>query len=190
MSHMARRRRVSHHRRQSMRALLLAALLLVALPEVRANTFVEYSDVDLTPRSELGYRRGKRIKIQVVRIGWADVEVRTARAFLAMREGAAADGVDLWIRSGFRDHETQRWLYQAYKEGWGNKAARPGHSNHQSGRALDLYIDDPATFAWLEANARRYGFKRTVRGEPWHWEYTKPPAKKKKRKKTKQQRKR
>lgn len=35
----------------------------------------------------------------------------------------------------------------------------------------------PGTFAWLEANARRFGFKRTVTGEPWHWEYVKPPRK-------------
>ena len=138
--------------------------------------------VDMTPRAEVGYRRGRRVAIKVVQLGWADVEVATAKAFLAMREAARADGVDLWIRSGFRSMEQQRWLYAAWKAGWGNKAARPGHSNHQSGRALDLYVDDPATYGWLKQHARRFGFKETVRGEPWHWEYTKPPPKKKSKK--------
>jgi len=24
---------------------------------------------------------------------------------------------------------------------------------------------------WLERNARRFGFRRTVPTEPWHWEW-------------------
>lgn len=123
-------------------------------------------------RVERGYRNGKPIRIRVVPIGWADVELATARAFRKMEAAAARDGVSLFIRSGFRSHERQHWLYRAWKEGWGHKAARPGYSNHQSGRALDLDLDDDGTvLAWLRAKARRYGFHETVRGEPWHWEY-------------------
>ena len=146
--------------------------------ETGADTYDPYADYpdDLTPRDELGYRKGKKLRIKVVRIGWADVEVNTAEGFIAMRDAAAADGVLLWIYSGFRSHDRQKLLYEAWREGWGNKAARPGHSNHQSGRALDLYLG-PGAFAWLEANARRFGFKRTVKGEPWHWEYVKRPRK-------------
>ena len=44
----------------------------------------------------------------------------------------------------------------------------------RDGRALDIYLDD-AVFRWLERHARRFGFRRTVRGEPWHWEYVKRP---------------
>jgi hypothetical protein len=128
-------------------------------------------DVDLTPRPIVGYRNGRRLPLKVVTIGWAEVEVRTAKAFLAMRDAAAAQNVELWIRNGFRHQEHQVWLYEAWRAGWGNRAARPGFSNHQSGRALDLYVRDPAIRAWLESNASRFGFKRTVPGEPWHWEY-------------------
>ncbi|KAB2903533.1 MAG: hypothetical protein F9K40_07170 [Kofleriaceae bacterium] len=126
----------------------------------------------LEPYPAEGYRRGKKLKLQLVQIGWAEVELETARAFLAMREAAAADGIDLAIRSGWRSHERQAWLYQAWRMGLGNKAARPGYSNHQAGRALDIYLDAP-TYAWLEKNARRFGFRRTVRKEPWHWERVK-----------------
>jgi LAS superfamily LD-carboxypeptidase LdcB len=174
--------------------LVVAGLVLAAPGVSRADTAAvdddanaEYPD-DLTPRDEIGYRRGKRIKIKVVRIGWTDVEVNTAEGFLAMRAAAAADGIELWIYSGFRSHERQQLLYQAWREGWGNKAARPGRSNHQSGRALDLYLGDPSTYDWLKANARKFGFKRTVRGEPWHWEYTKKPKKKKKKKRARKRR--
>jgi len=121
-------------------------------------------------RSATGYRNGRPIKIELVMIDWAEVEVKTARAFRAMQAAALADGVELMIRSGFRTHERQTWLYRAWRAGWGNRAAKPGFSNHESGRALDLVIHDPATFAWLERHAKKFGFRRTVKKEPWHWE--------------------
>jgi hypothetical protein len=124
------------------------------------------------PRTVDGYRNGKRIRIKVVTIDWADVEVKTAGAFLKMRDAALSDGIELQIRSGFRSHEDQRMFYEAWRAGWGNRAARPGYSNHQSGRALDLTLWMPGTLAWLDANGKRFGFKRTVKNEPWHWEYS------------------
>lgn len=124
-----------------------------------------------TARPAPGYRRGKLRALRVVTIGWAEVELDTARAFARMHAAAARAGVTLVIRSGFRSHEHQEWLYRAYRAGVGNLAARPGFSNHQSGRAIDLYIDD-AIGTWLGQNARRFGFSATVKGEPWHWEYT------------------
>jgi LAS superfamily LD-carboxypeptidase LdcB len=118
-----------------------------------------------------GYRKGRPFKLQVTPIQWAEVEVRTARAFLAMREAAAEDGVELVILSGFRSYRSQAALYAAYRGGYGNLAARPGHSNHQSGSALDLYLGDGRTYAWLAAHAHQFGFRRTVKSEPWHWDY-------------------
>jgi LAS superfamily LD-carboxypeptidase LdcB len=166
-------------------AVVVAAGLALCAGPAGASSSVETSfasssspstEDDLTPRPTRGYHKGRRITLRVVTIGWAEVEVRTAKAFLAMREAAARDGVELWIRNGFRSQEQQEWLYQAWRSGWGNRAARPGHSNHQNGRALDIHLDSPATFVWLETHARRFGFRRTVPGEPWHWEYRKPPA--------------
>lgn len=160
---------------------LLAALAATAL--TCAAPLPASAENDLTAQDAVGYRNGRKLKIQVVQISYTYVEVNTAKAFLAMQAAAAADGVDLWIRSGFRSYEEQEWFYQAWKEGWGNKAARPGHSNHQTGRALDLDLDLAGSREWLEKHARKHGFKRTVPGEPWHWEYVKKPAKKKSKKK-------
>src|SRR5262245_30937418 len=80
-------------------------------------------------------------------------------------------GSMLGIRSGFRSHYKQKELYRDYRRGWGHLAARPGYSNHQSGRALDIYIDDYAVYEWLKEHAKDFGFRRTVRREAWHWEY-------------------
>ena len=101
------------------------------------------------------------------------VERRTADAYWAMQQAAAEDGIELPIYSGFRTNAEQKYFYRCYKTCSCNsctKAARPGHSNHQSGRALDIGLW-PGTHEWLVANAGRFGFKNTIRSEPWHWEY-------------------
>lgn len=126
----------------------------------------------------LGFRQGRRHAIEVVPLGPSaiEVEVGTAEAFLAMRAAASDAGIDLQLESGFRTLDQQRALYRAWRGGYGNKAAVPGRSNHQSGRALDIAVGDDGVYEWLRANASSYGFARTVRGEPWHWEYMKAPV--------------
>jgi LAS superfamily LD-carboxypeptidase LdcB len=120
--------------------------------------------------TRIGYRNGKPFRIKVVELDGCEIEVQTARAFARMRDAAERDGVRLFVWSGFRDNERQTELYDRWRAGDGNLAAKPGFSNHQSGRALDLVLQVEGAFEWLEKHARRYGFKRTVPGEPWHWE--------------------
>jgi LAS superfamily LD-carboxypeptidase LdcB len=124
----------------------------------------------------VGYRNGKALDLEVSDVDGVPVEVTTAHAFIVMRDAAAEAGVYLQAWSGFRTNEKQAELYQAWKDGVGNPAAKPGYSNHQSGRALDINLlgVPPETFAWLTKNAARFGFRRTVPSEPWHWEYTPP----------------
>ncbi len=125
-------------------------------------------------RQATGYVKGKPIVITVVSIDGKPVEVDTARAYRRMREAAARDGVTIKVVSGFRTMAEQEYLYGCYQRGDcnnGNLAAKPGHSNHQSGHALDLNARDPAVGAWLRAHAREYSFRNTVASEPWHWEY-------------------
>jgi D-alanyl-D-alanine carboxypeptidase len=129
--------------------------------------------VDCRPIEERGYRRGKRFPITVVTIDGRLVERKTANAYWNMQAAAARDGVELAIYSGFRTHAEQKYFYRCYRSCSCNsctRAAKPGHSNHQSGRALDIGLW-PGTHDWLVANAGRYGFVSTIRREPWHWEY-------------------
>lgn len=118
-----------------------------------------------------GYVDGRAVRIQVTRLDGKPVERHTAAAYRRMYEAAERAGVHLHIVSGFRTMEHQQALYRAYQRGQGNLAALPGHSNHQSGHALDLNTRAPGVLRWLERNGRRFGFRRTVPTEAWHWEW-------------------
>ncbi|MEP6860560.1 MAG: D-alanyl-D-alanine carboxypeptidase family protein [Deltaproteobacteria bacterium] len=126
-----------------------------------------------TARAEkaVGYVAGAKTTLRITDVEGKDVEIRTAKAFRVMAKAASHKGVDLRIRSGFRTFKKQERLYKEYRRGDGNLAAPPGYSNHESGRALDLYVTDHKAFDWLQDHAHTYGFHRTVPGEAWHWEY-------------------
>jgi len=147
---------------QLVRVLLLLCLL----------AGVAYADKGKSVR---GYVDGEPRRIRVVDVDGHDVEVTTARAFRKMQDAARKDGVHLHIRSGFRSLKKQKSLYRDFRRGWGHLAARPGFSNHQSGKALDIVIDD-RTLDWLRDHGNRFGFHRTVRREAWHWEFQGMPA--------------
>ena len=121
-------------------------------------------------RSAAGYSRGNRMNICVVSVDGKLVEYRTAQAFRSMRAAAARQGVNISVVSGFRTMDQQRYLYNLYLSGRGNLAARPGYSNHQSGLALDLNTSSGGVGSWLVNHGAEFGFRRTVPGEPWHWE--------------------
>lgn len=70
------------------------------------------------------------------------------------------------VSSGFRTRAQQQHLWDEYRAGRGNLAARPGTSRHESGLAVDLG-GDAALRAQLAA---KYGLENTVPGEPWHFE--------------------
>ncbi len=118
-----------------------------------------------------GYSSGSPRRICVAMVDGKQVEINTANAFLTMRAAALRDGVHIYIVSGFRTMEHQRYLYQLYLQGTGNLAAPPGYSNHQSGLALDLNTSDWGVYNWLAGHGAGYGFRRTVPSEEWHWEH-------------------
>ncbi len=115
----------------------------------------------------------------------------TSNAFEKMRVDAQAEGLNLYISSGFRSYEYQAQLYQRYADRDGYEkadtySARAGYSEHQTGLAFDLNtIDD--SFAntpegkWVAENCWKYGFilrypkgKEVQTGyqyEPWHLRY-------------------
>jgi D-alanyl-D-alanine carboxypeptidase len=121
-----------------------------------------------------------------------------AEALVAMfNAGKAEAGLDFSVQSAYRAFDSQTRVYdddvashgQAYAD---TDTARPGHSEHQTGLAVDISAVPAkcsldACFAqtpqgeWLAANAWRFGFllrypadKVTVTGfafEPWHYRY-------------------
>ena len=109
-------------------------------------------------------------------------------AFREMAAGAQADGYSLTIASGFRSYDFQKQLYQRYCDRDGQAeadrfSARGGHSEHQSGLAMDINyagsaFNDTPEAKWLAENCWKYGFiirypqdKEDITGykyESWH----------------------
>ena len=124
---------------------------------------------------------------------------RAANAFLDMQYSMNQEGLFLTVRSGFRSYNTQRVLFNNAVRNWGLASAerwiaRPGHSEHQTGLAVDIvqygFTGSPLSnarfqntrhFAWLQERAHTYGFIMRypreyeyitgVAFEPWHWRY-------------------
>ena len=132
------------------------------------------------PQQRRGYSQGSASTINLLPVAPGMVARSDAAiAFLRMAAAAAATGVQLKLNSAFRSMEQQQELYQRYLNKSGALAARPGFSNHQGGIAFDIATGglNTPTYAWLAANAARYGFVRTVPSEPWHWEFRPGEAK-------------
>lgn len=112
-------------------------------------------------------------------------------ALQEMFAAAKAEGLNLFVKSGFRSYSTQKSLYNNYVKRDGAAAAdrysaRPGHSEHQTGLAFDINKAN-SSFAgspeanWLAQNCYKYGFiirypqgKESITGyiyEPWHVRY-------------------
>lgn len=112
-------------------------------------------------------------------------------AYAKMKSDASANGLTLWIASGYRSYTYQNGLYQSYAKRNGKKSAdtysaRPGHSEHQTGYAFDLNtvsssFADTKEGKWVNENCSKYGFilrypkgKENKTGyiyEPWHLRY-------------------
>ena len=95
------------------------------------------------------------------------IPVEIAGYLKSMIDAAAAEGVTLYVTSGFRTMAEQQKL----KREKPTRAATPGRSPHQRGFAVDMATRGPGQYEWLVKNAYRYGFVRTVAFERWHWEY-------------------
>jgi D-alanyl-D-alanine carboxypeptidase len=146
-----------------------------------------YAPTDLVPASKAGLSRFESVRsVMVPDLGRMVAAARTAGAGLA-------------IASAYRDYHTQVYTFRHWVNLQGyNRAllasARPGHSEHQLGLAIDFKArndKDPWLYkdwakqtnagAWLYANAWQYGFAMSYprakvsltcyQYEPWHFRY-------------------
>ena len=115
--------------------------------------------------------------------------------FLELWEDAHNAGYYLMVTSSYRSYKDQKEIYESRKNSQGEKkadqtAARPGHSEHQTGLVIDMtsknepYADEftkSEAYQWLKENAYKYGWieryeenKTYLTGyspESWHWRY-------------------
>lgn len=149
----------------------------------------------------VGYAPTDLVQPAVPNVNGQPVRAEVATALTAMFTAAAADGVTLTLQSGYRSYDTQVSVYgdDVVENGVAaadTDTARPGHSEHQTGLAvdigaasgvctLDVCFGQTAEGAWLAANAWRFGFvlrypqgAEQITGfsyEPWHFRYVGAP---------------
>ncbi len=97
--------------------------------------------------------------------------------FQAAKAAAEKDGQKIYIASGFRTLERQRYLFAAAVKKYGSEAeaakwvAPPYVSHHPWGLAIDVnYPNEPVGAGWLEVNGARFGLCRVYENEWWHFE--------------------
>ena len=125
------------------------------------------------------------------------LEPEVIDAYTRLIQDAAAEGYNLTIVSGFRSYQDQEAVYADLAGRLGEEEADqialpPGHSEHQSGLAVDIgsvesasnaAVDfgDTPDYEWMKDVAHEYGFivryqegKEDITGldyEPWHIRY-------------------
>lgn len=129
--------------------------------------------------------------------GTQQLRTEAAEAAEEMLVAAQEDNIELRAISSYRSYDYQDQLYETYMDEHGtqrtdNMSARPGHSEHQTGLALDVDAADgqdslQTSFGqtdagqWVAEHAHEYGFvirypedSEDITGfeyEPWHLRY-------------------
>jgi hypothetical protein len=101
----------------------------------------------------------------------------------ALLREAADRGLSLRIGSAHRSHAEQERLFTGSREP--GRFARPGHSEHELGLAVDLDYPDASAEPFLRERAPAHGFTTSYpagkehrtgfRHEPWHQRYVGEP---------------
>ncbi|MGG6310571.1 M15 family metallopeptidase [Paenibacillus macerans] len=153
-----------------------------ALPEDYEPKDLVYPDVRFTFKEKIEKRMMRK---------------EASKALEELFAGAEKDGIYLAGVSAYRSHSTQTSLFNRYVEKDGEEVAKtysavPGHSEHETGLAIDVSGSDGKCAAescfgdtkeadWLAEHATEYGFiirypegKEDITGykyEPWHLRY-------------------
>lgn len=116
-------------------------------------------------------------------------------AFERLSADSIKNNTPVYGQSAYRSYKKQSILYNSAVESYGKEkamldTARPGHSEHQTGLAIDvssnktgnmLDFENTDSFNWMVNNAHKYGFilrypkgKENIHGyiyEAWHYRY-------------------
>ena len=142
----------------------------------------EHSIGEYTP--ELGEIEGQKL------------DQRTLEPMQQFVADARAEGLSVFLSSGYRGFEEQQYLFNRKVEQYGEEKAativsRPGTSEHQTGLACDITdeyyelkdesLENTALYQWMSKHCQEYGFivrypkdKEEITGiiyEPWHFRY-------------------
>ena len=158
------------------------------LPDIDINSWeyvlvnADHSIGEYAP--ELGEIEGQKLDQRIL---------EPMQSFVA---GARAEGLSVFLSSGYRGYEEQQYLFNRKVEQYGEEQAativsRPGTSEHQTGLACDITdeyyelknesLENTALYQWMSRHCQEYGFivrypkdKEEITGiiyEPWHFRY-------------------
>lgn len=161
-----------------------ASSITVVVTKHRPLDPVDYAPVDLVDLTDVPV------------VGEPRLREEAATAYAEMWLAADAEGAGFFAVSAYRSYEEQRAEHEDYLTRYGRHeaeraSARPGHSEHQTGLAVDVNNVPAVSFSadfgstaaglWLAAHAHEHGFiisypagKEQVTGykwEPWHLRY-------------------
>lgn len=164
-----------------------ADIVLVVLDRSYALP-ADYAPPDLVPASAAGLTGASGSKL---------VSQRMVADLAAMADAWRAAGLAMIVESAYRSYANQAatfnsWVARLGYESALARSARPGHSEHQLGTALDLtspgwggrfgdWATQSAEGAWMAAHGWEYGFVMSYPAgsqastcfsyEPWHWRW-------------------
>lgn len=152
----------------------------------------------LRPLNPIDHVPADLVETPVATVNRPTLRAEAADAVVRMFEAAATEGAGgMQLQSAYRSYATQVSVYNGYVASLGREtadaqSARPGHSEHQTGLAVDISpvparcmleacFGETPQGLWLAANAYRFGFvlrypagAEPVTGfiyEPWHFRY-------------------
>ena len=191
--------------------LALIFTISTALAPLPTPEYVPANDEAYTLDLEVdGYQNGSMPDDRMMSFDGCTLERDAAYMYALLMEAAEEDGVSLSYEDCYRSYSSQAAAYNSRcpvietptfgvdpltgasvqtgvssgRACSGPPTARPGHSNHGWGRAVDftdgygvLGCSD-ATFRWMQGNAHRFGWVHPdwahcgmSTQEPWHWEF-------------------
>ena len=166
-----------------------AALGLPAPPDIDINSW-EYILAN-------GYNNIREYAPEIEKLEGQGLDVRIIEAMKAFVADARAQGLNVYLSSGYRDYAEQKYLFERKvgQVGSYEAAARivlpPGTSEHQTGLACDITdryyetkdrsLANTAMFQYMSQHCTDFGFvvrypenKEDITGvmyEPWHFRY-------------------
>lgn len=146
------------------------------------NTIGEYIPSDLVPLNLACSFSGNQMRTEA------------ASSFEKMCFDMKEEGLTIIANSGYRSYTSQKNIYDDYYDKGGQEyadtyVAHPGHSEHQTGLAVDVVdtsytiagFEDTAEYNWIINNGHKYGYilrylenKQYITGygfESWHLRY-------------------
>lgn len=170
-----------------------AALGLPTPPSIDIDSW-EYILVNSENRIDGSF--APEIGIAVSQSSESNQDIRIVDALDKFAADAEAQGLEVYLSSGYRSYETQSYLFELKCEEYDYDTAAtivaiPGTSEHQTGLCCDITdvyrdpknseLENTETYKWMSAHCAEYGFiVRFPKGkeditkiiyEPWHFRY-------------------